>query len=34
MSNTIRSQIEFMANEEVLDNQYAIDFAWTQGQDT
>lgn len=33
MSNTIRSQTEFMANEEMLDNKYAIDFAGTLGQD-
>ncbi len=33
MSNTIRSEIEFMPNEEMLDNQYAIDFAGTLGQD-
>jgi len=31
MSNTIRSQIEFMANEEMLDKKYAIDFAGTLG---
>ena len=31
MSNTIKSQIEFMANEEMLDNKYAIDFAGTLG---
>ena len=31
MSNTNRSQIEFMANEEMLDNKYAIDFAGTLG---
>ena len=33
MSNTNRSQVEFMANEEMLDNQYAIDYAGTLGQD-
>jgi hypothetical protein len=33
MSNTNRSQVEFMANEEMLDNQYALEFAGTLGKD-
>jgi hypothetical protein len=33
MSNTNRSEVEFMANEEMLDNQYALEFAGTLGQD-